>query len=135
MKTNTQFYKEDFDRIAALSMIYESVKDRIKMPLDMFQLVMNDWNVIPLKEKGLVIGGVLEKENEVHIGYGIKPTFSIKGHLRKTLRKVIDKYGFAVTSVMQENEKGINFCKRLGFVEIKREQGKIYFKCDRCNYV
>jgi RimJ/RimL family protein N-acetyltransferase len=126
---------EASDRQAALSMIYSSVKDRLSMSFDKFESVMKDWKVIPLKEQGWIIGGVLQKDNEVHIGYGLKPTFSIRGHLKITLKKVLNKYGSAITSVMEENKKGINFCKRLGFVEFKQEKGKIYLKCDRCNYV
>lgn len=127
--------EEHSDRLAALSMIYSSVKDRINMPLSSFEDALKDWKVTPLQEKGLIIGGVLQKENEVHIGYGLKPSSSIRGHLRATLKKVLDQYGSAITSVMEENKKGINFCKRLGFIEFKQEKGKIYLKCDRCNYV
>jgi hypothetical protein len=127
--------QEVSDQQAALAMIYESVKNRLNMPFEKFELAMKDWQVTPLEEQGWIIGGVLTKGNEVHIGYGIKPSSSIRNHLRLTLKKVLDKYGNAVTSVMQENKKGLNFCKRLGFVEIKQENSKIYLKCDRCNYV
>jgi hypothetical protein len=113
------------DRVQAMKMIYESVKGRLNMGFDDFYAVMGDWEVTPLRNKDVIVGGVLSKKNEVNIGYGIKPT----------LKKVLDQYGYAVTSVMLENEKGINFCKRLGFVEIKQDQGKIYLKCDRCHYV
>ena len=123
------------DRQAALSMIYSSVKDRINMTFNSFEFAMKNWEVTPLQEQGWIIGGVLSKENEVHIGYGLKPCSSIRGHLRATLKKVLDQYGSAITSVMEENKKGINFCKRLGFIEFKQEKGKIYLKCDRCNYV
>ena len=139
IKCLTTMYKplseKESDRQAALSMVYESVKDRMNLSFDDFQDALKDWEVIPLEEQGWIIGGVLSKENEVHIGYGIKPLSSIRGHLKATLKKVLDKYGSAVTSVMQENRKGINFCKRLGFIEFKQEKGKIYLKCDRCNYV
>jgi hypothetical protein len=127
--------EEASDRQAALSMIYSSVKDRINMTFNSFELAMKDWEVTPLQEQGWIIGGVLSKKNEVHIGYGLKPCSSIRGHLRATLKKVLDQYGSAITSVMEENKKGINFCKRLGFIEFKQEKGKIYLKCDRCNYV
>ena len=127
--------EEASDRQAALSMIYASVKDRLNMQFEQFEIAMKDWQVTPLKEQGWIIGGVLSKENEVHIGYGLKPTSSIRSHLKMTLKKVIDQYGDAITSVMEENKKGINFCKRLGFIEFKQEKGKIYLKCDRCNYV
>jgi RimJ/RimL family protein N-acetyltransferase len=135
MKTYQPLSEEDSDRLAALSMIYSSVKDRVNMPLSSFVDALKDWKVTPLQEKGWIIGGVLQKENEVHIGYGLKPSSSIRGHLRATLKKVLNQYGSAITSVMEENKKGINFCKRLGFIEFKQEKGKIYLKCDRCNYV
>ena len=127
--------KKVSDQEAALFMIYESVKNRLNMSFDKFELTMKDWQVTPLEEQGWIIGGVLTKGNEVHIGYGVKPSSSIRSHLRLTLKKVLDQYGNAVTSVMKENKKGLNFCKRLGFVEIKQENSKIYLKCDRCNYV
>ena len=74
------------------------------------------------------------KENEVHIGYGIKPKASILRHLKQTLHKVIKKYGFAVTSVQKDNIKGLNFCKRLGFVVFGEESDKILLRCERSNY-
>jgi len=127
--------EQDSDRQAALAMIYSSVKDRLNMEFEQFEVVMKDWQVTPLQEQGWIIGGVLQKENEIHVGYGLKPSSSIRGHIKATLKKIIDQYGSAITSVMEENKKGINFCKRLGFIEFKQEKGKIYLKCDRCNYV
>jgi hypothetical protein len=127
--------EEASNRQAALFMIFESVKDRLNLSFVDFENALKDWKVTPLEEQGWIIGGVIAKENEVHIGYGIKPLSSIRGHLKVTLKKILDQYGSAITSVMEENKKGINFCKRLGFVEFKQEKGKIYLKCDRCNYV
>ena len=135
MKMYKALSEVDSDRQAALSMIYSSVKDRLNMPFNGFEVALKDWEVIPLKEQGWIIGGVLSKENEIHVGYGLKPSSSIRGHIKDTLKKMLDQYGSVVTSVMEENKKGINFCKRLGFIEIKQEKGKIYLKCDRCNYV
>ena len=127
--------KQTSDRQTALSMIFLSVKDRLNMEFDEFENIMKDWQVTSLQEQGSIIGGVLQKENEIHVGYGLKPSSSIRSHIKATLKKIIDQYGSAITSVMEENKKGINFCKRLGFIEFKQEKGKIYFKCDRCNYV
>jgi len=36
---------------------------------------------------------------------------------------------------MENYDKGLIFCKRLGFYEIAREGSKIILKCDRCKYV
>ena len=123
------------DKEKAIKMIYESIKNRLNMSFEDFYKIMLDWEISPLKEQNVVIGGVLSKGNELHVGYGIKPSASIRKHIKETLKRIIDQYGSAITSVMEENQKGINFCKRLGFVEFKREQSKIYLKCDRCIYV
>lgn len=118
-----------------LKVLYQSVENRIKMDYSVFADNLKDWNAIPLFEENEMIGCVIQKENEVHIGYKKQPTASIRDHLRKTLKKVLDQYGSAITSVMQDNQNGLNFCKRLGFYEIGQEQGKINLKCDRCKYV
>jgi RimJ/RimL family protein N-acetyltransferase len=123
------------DKEKAVKMIYESIKDRLNMSFDDFYVAMQDWEITPLKQNSEIIGGVLAKGNEIHVGYGIKPPASIKKHIKETLKRIIDQYGNAVTSVMEENQRGINFCKRLGFIEFKREHSKIYLKCDRCVYV
>lgn len=123
------------NRLAAIQMIYESVKSRMAISFENFKKILEEWKITPLMENGWIIGGVMEKGNELHIGYGIKPTASIRGHLRQTIEKVINKHGFAITSVKSDNKSGLNFCKRLGFVEIGQEQDKIMMKCDRCNYV
>ena len=118
----------------SLKTLYESVSDRIQIDFDTFSKNLQDWIKIPLYENNRLIGCVIQKNNEVHIGYQFKPTESIKKHLKDTLKKVLETYGFAVTSVMENNEKGLLFCKRLGFYEIAKEGSKIILKCDRCKY-
>ena len=118
----------------SLKTLYESVSDRIQIDFDTFSKNLQDWIKIPLYENNRLIGCVIQKDNEGHIGYQFKPTASIKKHLKDTLKKVLETYGFAVTSVMENNEKGLLFCKRLGFYEIAKEGSKIILKCDRCKY-
>ena len=119
----------------AMLMVYTSVKARLNVGLVEFLKALEDWNVVPLTEAGRVIGGVLVKGNEVHIGYGVKPKASIRGHLRATLREVLDKHGCALTLVQAENLAGLRFCERLGFVKLSAYDGKILLRCDRSNYV
>jgi RimJ/RimL family protein N-acetyltransferase len=117
-------------------MVYTSVKDRLKgMGLVEFLELLNDWTVVPLTNSGRVVGGVLVKGNEVHIGYGVKPKASIRGHLRATLKEVLDKHGYAVTMVQADNLAGLRFCERLGFVKLSTQDGRIQLRCDRSNYV
>jgi hypothetical protein len=119
----------------AMLMVYTSVKDRLSIGLVEYLKALESWNVVPLTESGRVIGGVLVKGNEVHIGYGVKPKASIRGHLRATLKEVLDKHGCALTQVRAENLTGLRFCERLGFVKLSAYDGKILLRCDRSNYV
>jgi hypothetical protein len=122
------------EKLCALMLLYESVKTRLNMPFDNFTQSLKDWSVVPLKQQGKIIGAVIAKENELHIGYGEKPTASILRHLRDTLVKTINTFGFAITVVDSKNEKGLTFCQRLGFVKTKVDGGLVYLKCTRCNY-
>ena len=119
----------------ALLMVYTSVKAKLSVGLVDFLEAVKDWEVVPLTESGRVIGGVLVKDNEVHIGYGVKPKASIRGHLRATLKEVLDRHGHALTMVQAENLAGLRFCERLGFVKLSAHAGKILLRCDRSNYV
>jgi hypothetical protein len=118
-----------------LQVLYDSVKHRTNMNYETFEKNLKDWQTTGLYEKNELIGCVIQKENEVHIGYRQKPMASIRKHLKSTLKRVIDEYGYAVTSVADDNKIGLNFCKRLGFYEIGQEKSKINLKCDRCKYV
>ena len=118
----------------AVVMVYASIKDRVPYAQDVFIAAVKDWDVTPLVEQGEVIGGVIAKGNELHIGYGRKPRASIKPHLKKTLNKTIAKYGYAVTLVNADNKVGLRFCERLGFVKVNEKNGKIWLKCNRSNY-
>ena len=118
----------------ALIMVYESVKHRLPFGFETFAEALKDFDVVPLTQDGRVIGGVLAKGNEVHIGYGVKPKGSIRPHLKMTLGVMLDKYGYVVTAVMADNKSGLRFCERLGFVKLGEENGTIKLRCDRSNY-
>lgn len=122
------------DKETALQMLFISVKDRLNFGFDVFVNCFKDWDVIPLAQNDKVIGAVILKDSEIHIGYGEKPKGSILKHLKQTLFDVIEKNGFAVTIVSENNPNGLKFCKRLGFVETEKKDGNIYMKCERCHY-
>ena len=118
----------------ALIMIYQSVKHRLPFGFEVFAESLKDWAVIPLTQEGRVIGGVLAKGNEIHVGYGVKPKSTIRSHIRATLEDMIARYGYVVTAVMADNKSGLRFCERLGFVKLGEENGTIKLRCDRSNY-
>lgn len=115
-------------------MVYESVKHRISMGLVEYIEALKDWTVTPLTENGEVIGGVLSKGNEVHVGLGKKLKSSARRYIRGCLNKTLDNYGFALTSVQAQNSGGLRFCQRLGFVQVGEANGVILLRCDRSNY-
>jgi hypothetical protein len=122
------------NRELALKMLFLSVKERLNFGFDSFVNCFKDWDVFPLTQNDKVIGAVILKDAEIHIGYGEKPKGSILKHLKQTLFDVLEKNGFATTMVSETNQNGLKFCKRLGFVETEKKNGNIYMKCERCNY-
>jgi hypothetical protein len=118
----------------AVLMVYESVKQRLPINFSQFQEALKDWEFVPLTENGQIIGAVMLKGNEIHVGYGKKPRASIKKHIKQTLNNLLDKYGEVVTSVQKGNDRGLAFCKRLNFIQIGQENDKILLKCERSKY-
>ena len=118
----------------ALLMVYASVKHRLKIGVAEYIEALKDWDIVPLTENGRVIGGVLLKDNEIHVGCGVKPRASTRKFIKGTLGEVIEKYGFATTQVQEGNLAGLRFCERLGFVKLSADNGRILLRCDRSNY-
>lgn len=119
----------------ALLMVYTSVKDRVRMGVDQFCEAVKDFDVIPLTESGEVIGGVLIKGREIHVGYGRKPRSTIRPYIKEILGGMLSEHGYLLTTVQSENIVGLRFCERLGFVKLGEEDGKIVLRCDRSNYL
>jgi len=118
-----------------VNLAYNSVKDRIDLTLEEFAEVLKDWEFVELKHDEKLFGVIIIKDNELHISLDGVPKFSIRRYLKETIGKVIENYGYAVTSITKNNEKELNFCKRFGFVIVSETQDQIYMKCDRCKYV
>lgn len=99
------------------------------------QLRHAGYSVVALKNEYGIIGALLTKGNEIHVAFDEKVSHgTIRRHIRDSLGKMIEKYGHAVTSVRKQNEKGLRFCERLGFVKTGEKNGAIQMRCDRCNY-
>lgn len=119
----------------AIDLLYNSVKERLPVTYDQFADAMQTWELVELIQDDELVGVVMIKDNELHVGYKSVPKASIKKHINETLAKLIKKFGFAVTTVQKTNERGLKFCKRLGFTVTDEKEGKIYMKCDRSKYV
>jgi hypothetical protein len=119
----------------ALFMIYKSVENRLPFGFDEFSEAVKGWQIIPVIQRGKLFGGVMVKGNEIHVGFAEKPTASIRGNIKAILKPLFEKHGFVVTTVKKDNINGLNFCKRLGFVESGQDSDKILLKCDGSHYV
>lgn len=116
-------------------MIFKSVEHRLAIGFDEFSEAVEDYEIIPVVQRGKLFGGVMVKGNEIHVGFAEKPTASIRGNIKAVLNPLFKKHGFVVTSVKKDNINGLNFCKRLGFVEFGSDSDKILLKCDGSHYV
>lgn len=119
----------------ALKMVYESVKHRVTVSYEDYAAGLIGWDCLPLVERGEVIGGVIVKLNELHIGYGKRPkASSLRKHIKDILNRIIRKYGHAVTTVRKDNPSGLKFCGRLGFYQYGELGNQLLLRCDRSNY-
>lgn len=121
-------------REEALRKTYQSVAHRVSYDEEVFVNALKDWDVAPVYDGQEVIGSILSKSNEVHIGVYRRPKASIWRFIRESLQGIIDKYGFAITTVPPQNSVGLRFCERLGFVKIGERGGYFVLRCDRSNY-
>jgi hypothetical protein len=121
--------------VKALQKIYESVKDRLPFGFEQFAENVKDWEILPVMHRGELIGGVMIKGNELHVGFAKKPKASIRGNIKEVMLPLLEKHGFVITYVSKNNLNGLKFCKRLGFVELSQESDRILLRCDRSNYV
>jgi hypothetical protein len=121
--------------MSALMMIYKSVENRLPIGFDEFSEALKDWEIIPIVQRGKLFGGVMVKGNEIHVGFAEKPAASIRKNIKEVLKPLLEKHGFVVTTVAKDNINGLNFCKRLGFVETSQDSDKILLKCDGSHYV
>lgn len=114
--------------------IYQSVRDDVSMPLDAFVQATQGWEFVPVEEGGELIGAVMRRENELHVGF-VRQGACSRGHIKRILGDVLKAYGFAVTMVRASNRNGLRFCERLGFKKTREENGIVFMTCLRCKYV
>ena len=99
------------------------------MTFDQFLQVIERFTLIPILEGGKIIGAVMQNGNEIHVGFSQKPKTSHRGDLRRIMKPLLEQYGEIKTGVRNDNQKGLAICKRLGFVENRRDEAGIHLIC------
>lgn len=122
-------------RTDILDIIYKSIEAKVSFDKDVFAEFYMGWDVLPLHEHGELIGGVLAKGNELHVGYARPPRATIRPYIRAILGKALEEHGVVLTSVEPGNTVGLRFCKRLGFVKYDEINGVSLLKCSRSDYL
>lgn len=122
-------------RDTALYLIYQSVRDRVAMTFDDFKNAVSEWDIKPVSCAGEIIGGFMTRGNEVHVGLAERPHGALTSVFRRIVRPLLREHGRLTTQVMLDNEKGLHFCKRIGFEEVGRQGDRVLLMCDRSKYV
>jgi hypothetical protein len=122
-------------RDAIIEVIYKSIEAKVPFGKEVFSEFYTGWNVLPLEENGELIGGVLSKGNELHVGYAKRPRASIRPYIRVILGGALEEHGVVLTSVEPGNTVGLRFCERLGFVKYDEINGVSLLKCSRSDYL
>lgn len=90
------------------------------------------WDVFAVVDGDEVVGGVMVKGPEAHIG------MSRTGHIRAVFRAVIGeqlkRYGYATTSVRKENKAGQRFVQRIGYVQSGEDGRLIHYVLKELRY-
>ena len=115
------------DREKALEAGWEALKERAPQ-LKGFQF--DDFEVKAFKENDLTIGMLLIKGPELHVA--ILPKYRKRWLSKRIIKMIIgerlEKYGYAITSVMLDNKIGQDFAERLGFKRQSYSDGIIHYR-------
>ena len=94
---------------------------------------LENWNIVPVIERGEIIGAFAIKGNELHVG-SKRPSASTRRVLREVFRGIIAEHGAVSTTVMEDNVRGYDMCLRAGFTEVSRGEGVIKLTCKGIPY-
>ena len=115
------------ERIEALKAGWEALSDRAP---DIEGNNFDGFDIQAFKKDNEVIGMLMTRGPELHVA--ILPEYRRRwlsaGLIRKVLGNIIDKYGYASTSVMKDNVIGQDFVERLGFERQSYNNGIIYYR-------
>lgn len=113
------------DRYDLAKLVWEHSTVKQKgIPLEAWCMHAYQYQLEPIYDDDELIAAVMIKDNEVHIASKRKPKGSPRAVVRRILVPIINRWGYARTTVMADNAAGLAFCRRLGFV-VEREEGSI----------
>ena len=116
---------------AVIEAVFNSIASRTGLSLEAFEEAASAYSAIPIHDGDELIGGVMVKGAEVHVGVIRTPRGAKRGMFRKVLNDIVEKHGYVTTLVLIDNHAGIKFCTRLGFVEVARNDFAIVYRREK----
>jgi len=116
----------------AIDKMWDLVKDTLYVTKEQFVRSLDGWAIVPFhNDQGEMYGVVIHKGPSFHF-----MTFGVKWQLTKEIMRqfpgsLIDQYGYAETFTPIEDERQHRFNRRVGFVEVKRDETYVYYKIER----
>lgn len=99
--------------------LQKALKDRLELTIEQIKEVFKEFELKPVVRHSKVVGCFLVKDNEIHVA--ILPEYRKRWFSKKVFKDlvgpVVEKYGFVKTSVIDGNNKGLDFITRIGFVK------------------
>lgn len=84
-------------------------------------LAQQGWETVPLNWRGRTIAVALVNGPEIHFEtLEDNAGWAVRSLERHVVRPTVKVYGFATTTVMADNARGLAFCRRMGF-EVEEE--------------
>ena len=118
-----------FDREQCLRLVADAYKDTVSASIDQYRECFKDWSIHGYGKDRLCMV-VLTKGPEIHTAFGPSP-FWCREYVRDAVQQLIQTYGYALTSVRRQNERGQRFVTRIGFKRAVADEGHIYYRIER----
>lgn len=118
-----------FDRAECLRLVAEAYRDSVSVTQEEYEAAFRDWHVRGYGTDRLCMV-VLTRGPEIHTAFGPAP-FWCRLYVREAVQFLIDKYGYAMTSVRRSNARGHRFVERIGFKQYDADERHIYYRIER----
>jgi hypothetical protein len=92
---------------------------------DAWRKLTKGWQITPITINGTTVGATMVRGPEIHLASWTRPKASARATARQILASVVDRYGYAKTTVAVHNSAGLAFCRRLGF-EVDGQTDSVY---------
>lgn len=119
------------DREQLTVLLHRIFSRRIACSLEDVKLSAARFVLEPVVWSGSVVGVLMRDGTEVHIEVdgAVHRRWATRKFFRGVLNPIIERFGYATTVVCEGNRRGLDFCRRVGFDEIGRENGIVKMIC------